>query len=154
MNVNDASLSTRFKIGVFTVLGLLLIGAVTVFVNDKPFWWRPCQKVYINIPDATGLKNKSPVRSLGLQIGYLTSVALYKKYVRLGICITAPVKVLKSTRAYIRGEGFLGDKFVELKPVQYVGGSSAYKKNTKKKKEVTPKKKEEEKKREKGREKK
>lgn len=109
------------KVGIFSILGLLLIGAVTVFVNDKPFWWRSCELIFISVEDATGLKTKSPVRSLGLQIGYLRSIELSETHVRLGICVTAPVAVGPQTRAYIRGEGFLGDKFVELKPVKYVG---------------------------------
>ena len=121
MNTAESTLGTKLKVGIFSLLGLLAIGAVTVFVNDKPFWWRPCQLVHINVEDATGLKTKSPIQSLGLQIGYLDSVELSETYVRLGICVTAPVEVLPTTRAYIRGEGFLGDKFVELKPVRYLG---------------------------------
>jgi phospholipid/cholesterol/gamma-HCH transport system substrate-binding protein len=121
MNPSVASTSTRIRVGLFTILGLLLIGALTVFVNDKPFWWRPCELVSINVEDATGLKTKSPIRSLGLQIGYLKSIELSETHVKLGICITAPVEVLPTTRAYLRGEGFLGDKFVELKPIKYVG---------------------------------
>jgi phospholipid/cholesterol/gamma-HCH transport system substrate-binding protein len=124
MDPRQASRSTQYKVGIFTLLALLLVGAATVFVNDKPFWWRPCQLVYINVDDATGLKTKSPVRSLGLQIGYLSTVQLTDSKVRLGICVTAQVEVTQSTRAYIRGEGFLGDKFVELKPVKYVGPSA------------------------------
>lgn len=123
MNTTQASAATQFRVGVFTILGLALIGAMTVFVNDRPYWWRPCQLVHISVDDATGLKSKSPVRSLGLQIGYLKSVELSETHVRLGICITAPVEVLSSTRAYIRGEGFLGDKFVELKPVKYLSST-------------------------------
>lgn len=125
MNSLDASIGTRIKVGLFTVLGLLLIGAVTVLVNDKPYWWRPCQLVKISVEDATGLKMKSAVRSMGIEIGYLKSVDLSETHVDLGICITAPVEVLPSTRAFIRGEGFLGDKFVELKPVRYLGGPKA-----------------------------
>jgi phospholipid/cholesterol/gamma-HCH transport system substrate-binding protein len=121
MNPSEASFSTQLKVGVFTVLGLFLIGAITVFVNDRPHWWRNCQLVHINVEDATGLKTKSPVRSLGLEIGYIRSVLLSDTHVDLGICITEKVDVLPTTRAYIRGEGFLGDKFVELKPVRYVG---------------------------------
>src|SRR4051812_38197073 len=121
MNPNQASTSTRIKVGLFTLIGLLLIGATTVYVNDKPFFWRPCQLVHISVEDATGLKTKSPIRSLGLEIGYLQSFELADSRVDLGICITAPVEVLPSTKAYIRGEGFLGDKFVELKPVKYIG---------------------------------
>jgi phospholipid/cholesterol/gamma-HCH transport system substrate-binding protein len=123
MHTTQATISTKLKVGIFTLLVLLLIGATTVFVNDKPFWWRSCQLVFINIDDATGLKTKSAIRSLGIQIGYLKEFQLYETYVRLGICITAPVEVLPATRAYIRAEGFLGDKFVELKPVKFLGPS-------------------------------
>lgn len=112
------------RVGLFTAIGLLLLGALTVFINDRPFWWRGCDLVNIQVDDATGLKAKSPVRSLGLQIGYLKYVQLVESKVRLGICITAPVEVLPETRFYIRGEGFLGDKFVELRPVHYYGDDS------------------------------
>ncbi len=129
MNTTDTPKSTIFRVGFFTLLGLALIAALTVFVNDRPFWWRPCTPIVINVDDATGLKNKSPVRSLGLQIGYLKSVQLSETKVRLAICLTAQVQTIPETRAYVRGEGFLGDKFIELKPIQYTGGSEiTYKK--------------------------
>ena len=117
MNPNLATFSTRIKVGLFTALGLLLTAAVTVAVNDKPFWWRPCHLSFVMVEDATGLKYKSPVRSLGLQIGYINSVDLSDSHVKLGVCVTAPVVIMSSTRAYLRGEGFLGDQFLELKPV-------------------------------------
>src|SRR5471030_3147144 len=118
-DTGKATGNTQIKVGVFTLAALALIGGVTVYVNYKPFWWRPCQLVHINVEDATGLKAKSPIRSLGLEIGYLKTIELSETYVSLGICITAPVEVLPSTRAFIRSEGFLGDKFVELKPMKY-----------------------------------
>lgn len=121
MNPTEASKATTVRVGLFTLFGLGLVGAFTVFVNDKPYWWRKCDPVYISVEDATGLKTKSAIRSLGLQVGYLHSVELTETRVRLGVCITAPIEILPDTRAYIRGEGFLGDKFVELKPVRYVG---------------------------------
>ena len=124
MNTNQATYLTRFKVGLFTLLSLALIGAMTFLVNNRPYWWKTCQVVNISVEDATGLKTKSPVRSLGIEIGYLQSVMLTETHVILGICVTAPVEVLAETRAYIRGEGFLGDKFVELKPVKYVGRTS------------------------------
>ncbi len=121
MDSTYASKETRFKVGIFTVLGILAIGIITVYVNDKPQWWRPCQYVKINVEDASGLKSKSAIKSLGIEIGYLSTVELTESHVILGICITAPVEVLPTTRAYIRSEGFLGDKYVELKPVKYTG---------------------------------
>ena len=114
------SAATRFKVGVFTVLGIVAAIFVSIFITNRPSWWRPCQYVKINVEDATGLNTKSPVRSLGIQVGYLKTVELFESHVALGVCLTAPVELLPSTRAYIRGEGFLGDRFVELKPLKYI----------------------------------
>src|SRR3982751_4001970 len=124
MNSTHSSEVTKFKVGLFSIAFFLFLLGFIYLVNDRPYWWRPCQVVNINVEDATGIKNKSPVRSLGIDIGFLKSVSLTETHVNLGICITAPVEVLPETRAYIRGEGFLGDKFVELKPVKFVGNSS------------------------------
>jgi phospholipid/cholesterol/gamma-HCH transport system substrate-binding protein len=130
MNANDVTKVIRFKVGSFTILGLLLIGVMTVFVNDRPYWWRGCNPIFITVEDATGLKTKSPVKSLGLQVGYLRSVQLVESKVKLGICVTAPIEITPETRAYIRGEGFLGDKVVELKPVKYIGTLAANSSNS------------------------
>ena len=118
MYLNQVTRTTRLKVGIFTLGGAVLMWSVLLWTDQKPFWWRPCQFVEINLEDATGLKSKSAVRSLGIDIGYLKKIDLLDAEVRLGICITAPVEVLSSTRAYIRSEGFLGDKFVELKPIK------------------------------------
>ncbi len=121
MNTSQSTITTRVKVGLFALFGLFLVGLMAYVVNDRPMFWKPCQVRYVNVDDATGLTNKSPVRTLGLDIGYIKSIELRETHVRLGICITAPVEILPSTRAFLRGEGFLGDKFVELKPVRYVG---------------------------------
>ena len=49
----------------------------------------PAWSSYISVEDATGLKTKSPIKSLGLQVGYLHSVELTETHVRIGVCITA-----------------------------------------------------------------
>ncbi len=66
MNSSQSLLSTRIKVGLFALLGLVLLGVSTVVVNDKPFWFRACQLVHINVEDGTGLRAKSGVRSLGI----------------------------------------------------------------------------------------
>jgi phospholipid/cholesterol/gamma-HCH transport system substrate-binding protein len=120
-NPNQASTSTKFKVGLFVVFGLFFIGLLTVYINNRPFWWRSCEPVQITVEDATGLKAKSPVKSLGLEIGYIADIGLVSTGVKVKVCITAPVEVQPDTKAYVRGEGFLGDRFLELKPVKYTG---------------------------------
>ena len=120
-NANAASTSNRIKVGLFSLGGLIFMGILTVYVNNRPFWWRECEPVQVTVEDATGLKQKSPVKSLGLEIGYISEIGLVSNGVKLKICITAPVEVGPETKAYVRGEGFLGDRFLELKPVKYTG---------------------------------
>lgn len=123
-NANEASRAVKLKTGAFTVVGMLFIGALTVYINNRPFWWRTCELIQVTVQDATGLKKKSPVKSLGLDIGYISGIGLVSRGVSLNICVTAPVAITPETRAYVRSEGFLGDKFLELKPVKYIGSES------------------------------
>ncbi len=126
MLAHAVSRQTRLTVGIFSCVGVGIILWLTMLVNGHPYWWRQCQLVNIRVDDATGLKSKSPVRSLGIDIGYLQSVALTESQVILGICITEKVQVLVDTKAYIRADGFLGDKFVELRPVKYIGSQVSW----------------------------
>lgn len=119
------------RVGVFSSIGIALIVGFSIWVNDHPYWYRPCNEVKIHVDDATGLRRKSPVRTLGLEIGFINEVNLDGDRVLIKVCVTAPVKLNPETRAYVRSSGFLGDKFLELKPLDMQG--SAYKPNPGKK---------------------
>jgi phospholipid/cholesterol/gamma-HCH transport system substrate-binding protein len=112
--------SRNLRIGIFTAAGLAMIVGFSIYVNDQPYWYRPCNEVPIYVDDATGLRRKSPVKTLGLDIGYINSVTLDGDRVLVKVCVTGPVKLNPETRAYIRSAGFLGDKFLELKPVEMI----------------------------------
>lgn len=105
------------RLGVFTLVGILIIVGFSFYVNDQPFWYRACNNIDITVDDATGLRRKSPVKTLGLDIGYIRSVDLDGTSVVVSVCITAPVTLRNDTKAYVRSIGFLGDRFLELKPV-------------------------------------
>jgi phospholipid/cholesterol/gamma-HCH transport system substrate-binding protein len=111
------------RIGIFTAVGIFAIVAFSVYVNDHPYWYRRCNEVKIHVDDATGLRRKSPVKTLGLEIGYINAVDLDGDRVMVRVCVTGPVTLNAETRAFIRSSGLLGDKFLELKPVDKVGGT-------------------------------
>lgn len=114
------------RIGIFTSIGVALIVGFSVWVNDHPYWYRPCNEVKIHVDDATGLRRKSPVKTLGLDIGYINDVKLDEEKVMVKVCVTGPVKLIPETRAFIRSNGFLGDKFLELKPMARIGDSETH----------------------------
>lgn len=115
-------MSRNLRIGIFTAIGVAFIIGFSVYVNDHPYWYRPCNEVKIHVDDATGLRRKSPVKTLGLDIGFINAVSLDGDNVMVRVCVTGPVKLNAETRAYIRSSGFLGDKFLELKPVDMNNG--------------------------------
>jgi phospholipid/cholesterol/gamma-HCH transport system substrate-binding protein len=117
-------MNRNLRIGIFTAMGVVFIVGFSVYVNDHPFWYRPCNEVKIHVDDATGLRRKSPVKTLGLDIGYINKVDLDGDRVMVNVCVTGNVKLNPETRAYIRSSGFLGDKFLELKPVDRLDGKS------------------------------
>ena len=63
-NSNEACTKTKLRVGFFTLATLLLLGALSIYVNNRPFWWRACDSVMVTVEDATGLKTKAPVKSL------------------------------------------------------------------------------------------
>ncbi len=117
-------MTRTIRIGIFTAIGVALIVGFSVYVNDQPYWYRSCNEVKIHVDDATGLRRKSPVRTLGLEIGYINAVELDGDRVLVRVCVTGPVTLTQETRAYIRSAGFLGDKFLELKPVDRMDGKA------------------------------
>lgn len=111
------------RIGFFSLVGISIVVGFSFYVNDKPYWYKPCRSVDIFVSDATGLRRKSPVKTLGLEIGYISEVMLEGDKVLLKVCITAPIRLRSNTKASVKKVGFLGDKVLELKPVEMVRGS-------------------------------
>jgi phospholipid/cholesterol/gamma-HCH transport system substrate-binding protein len=126
MESPGGSVNRVIRIGIFTSVGVALIVGFSIWVNDHPYWYRPCNEVKIHVDDATGLRRKSPVKTLGLDIGYIKDVSLDEEKVMVKVCVTGPVKLIPETRAFIRSNGFLGDKFLELKPMERVGDSEKH----------------------------
>lgn len=111
------------RIGFFSLIGITIVVGFSFYVNDRPYWYKPCRSVDIFVSDATGLRRKSPVKSLGLEIGYINEVQLEGEKVLLKVCITAPVRLRPNTKASVKTVGFLGDKILELKPVEMIRSS-------------------------------
>lgn len=107
-------LSTEFKVGLFTLIGI----AATVFsifmLSPAMFDREKRVRYYTILDDASGIMERTHVRTNGLTIGRVTSVALHERATKVTMEVRADVMIPEGSRVVIRTVGFLGDKFVEI----------------------------------------
>jgi len=70
----------------------------------------------IYFDSAAGLDQNSPVRVAGVRIGDVEKVTLEKGKAKVTFHLPLQVTLYKDAKAYLKSEGFLGEKYVEITP--------------------------------------
>jgi len=120
-------MSTEVKVGIFVVLGFLVLAYMTVNIEKIRFGKAVGYKIYAKFDSAAGLVKNSDVRIAGVQVGMVEHIELdtetkkAKVTLRFPLQITLPVDSL----AFVKSEGLLGEKYIEIqsgslkdKPIQ------------------------------------
>jgi phospholipid/cholesterol/gamma-HCH transport system substrate-binding protein len=102
-------------VGIFVVIGILLFGWMTVKIEKIQIKERG---VLFNttFDSATGLDRSSPVRVAGIHIGNVDGLALEGGKAKITFHVPKDFPLYKDAKAFIRSEGFLGEKYVEIFP--------------------------------------
>jgi len=105
--------SMLVKVGLFTVAMLLV--AVGLVVTFGEFRFGPSNTYHANFIDATRLKGGQKVRIAGVQVGAVKDVKLNpNNTVDVAFSVDKRYTVYSSTRAAIRYENLVGDRFLEI----------------------------------------
>ncbi len=124
--------STEFAVGIFALLGLLIIIFMSLKVSRHDAMSMDSHEYFANFDSVSGLIPKIPVEVSGIISGYVESIDLVDNKARLVIKIDKKIKVFDDAILMIRDRGVLGDKFVALntgstdKPVIPDGGEIKY----------------------------
>ena len=105
--------SMLVKVGIFTVSMLLVaVGLVVIFGE---FRFGPSNTYHANFTDATRLKAGQKVRISGVPVGSVKGVKLNKNNsVDVAFTVDKRYTLYSSTRALIRYENLVGDRFLEI----------------------------------------
>jgi phospholipid/cholesterol/gamma-HCH transport system substrate-binding protein len=109
------SLGTETKVGIFVVLGILILSYFTVRVGRiavREVGYR----VYTLVESATGLDKNSPVRIAGVQVGRVESIVLEKTKAKVALLMNKGVQIPAGSKVYVRSTGLLGEKHIEIIP--------------------------------------
>ncbi len=112
-DVFESHRSMLVKVGIFTVTMLLV--AVGLVVMFGEFRFGPSNTYHANFIDATRLKSGQKVRIAGVPVGAVKDVKLNpNNTVDVAFSVDKRYTVYSSTRAVIRYENLVGDRFLEI----------------------------------------
>jgi phospholipid/cholesterol/gamma-HCH transport system substrate-binding protein len=115
----------KFKIetivGIFVFGGLLLVAYMTVKLGNVSFLGDNTYPLVAKFSSVTGLREGSPVRILGIEVGKVAEISMDQESQRavVKLRIKNGIKIYDDAIASIKTEGLIGDKYVSIDP----GGS-------------------------------
>ena len=111
------SIGTETKVGIFVVVGILVLTYFTVRVGKIEVREKGYQ-VNAYVDSAAGLDKNSPVRIAGVEVGKVESIGLEGLKARVTMRIPDKIKIPEGSKIYVKSSGLLGEKFVEIVPGQ------------------------------------
>ncbi len=108
------NLGTEFKVGLFAVVALVTLGYMFFVLSPEAFENKKYMTYYTVLKNAAGIVAKSHVKTSGVSVGKVKSVALEGGQSRVVIEVDKEVKIPVGSRIEIRSVGFLGDKHLEI----------------------------------------
>jgi phospholipid/cholesterol/gamma-HCH transport system substrate-binding protein len=103
-------------VGIFVVIGILFLVLMTLKIEKFQVGKRVGYPLNIYFDSAAGLDQNSPVRVAGVRVGDVEKVTLEKGKAKVTFHLPLQVSLYKDAKAYLKSEGFLGEKYVEITP--------------------------------------
>jgi outer membrane protein OmpA-like peptidoglycan-associated protein len=112
-------MSTAFRVGIFVVLALLFLSIGIFLIGNKDFLFRSTYRLKADFQNVGGLNDGAEVRVGGIHQGTVKEIDLPsqpdgKVSVVMNLRSQTRNIIRKDSRASIRTEGLLGDKYVEI----------------------------------------
>ena len=110
------SISSEAKVGLFVLVGFLILGYMSVQVGKGGLSLKKGYSVNVAFDSAAGLGRDASVQIAGVEVGRVESIKLKDGKALVALRITPDVKLEKDVTATIKTHGVLGDKYVEIIP--------------------------------------
>ena len=110
------SLSSEAKVGLFVLVGLIILGYMSVQVGKQSLGLKKGYTLDVVFDSAAGLDRDASVQIAGVEVGRVESISLKDGKALVRLRIVPNVKLEKDAIASVKTHGILGDKYVELYP--------------------------------------
>lgn len=105
-------------VGIFVLLGLVLIGYMTIKLGHVTFFGDDSYSLYAKFTSVSGLRAGNPVKMLGMEIGRVEALTIDQEDLKavVEIRIKNGIKVYDDAIASIKTEGLIGDRYLSIDP--------------------------------------
>lgn len=110
------SITTEAKVGLFILIGMLLLGYMTMQVGQRGVGVKKGYTVDVVFDNVAGLNKYSSVQIAGVEVGRVEDILLKDGKALVRLRITPNVTLEKDVSAAIKTRGVLGDKYIEIMP--------------------------------------
>jgi len=110
--------SKETVVGIFVVMGLFLIGYMTVKLGNVGFFGDNSYSLFAKFNTVTGLREGNPVNMLGLEVGKVQKFTMDQEnqQVVVEFKINKGIEIYDDAIASVKTEGLIGDKYVAVDP--------------------------------------
>ena len=109
-------MSREAKVGIFVVLGLVVLTYFTFRVSKWGGIGEKGYKLTVDFETAAGLEPKANVKMAGVPVGKVEEIKLEGDRARLVLRIDKEIRIPVDSIASIQTQGLLGEKYVEILP--------------------------------------
>ena len=111
--------SSSFKVGILTLVGLIILLFAVLWVKGRSF--SAGNRIEIIFKDVNGMRAGSGVQMMGLRVGQVEEITPVidgdNSYVKLKFVITEPgISVPRASIFSIQQSGLIGEQFLEITP--------------------------------------
>ena len=105
-------------VGIFVLLGLVLIAYMTVKLGHVTFFGDNSYSLYAKFTSVSGLRSGNPVKMLGMEIGRVEALTIDQEDLKAVVefRIKNGIKVYDDAIASIKTEGLIGDRYLSIDP--------------------------------------
>lgn len=113
--------SAEWKVGLFVALGLALLATTLLRFSKSSTFLDSTYDLYVETEDISGLKPQAQVLLSGVQVGNVVGAELTEdqRTVLIQLRLKSQYPIRKGSIAMIEQAGFLGDKFISIRPADF-----------------------------------
>jgi phospholipid/cholesterol/gamma-HCH transport system substrate-binding protein len=114
--VEMAKKSSEMWVGIFVVIGIIILVFMTLKIEKFQIGREAGYLLHIYFDSAAGLDKNASVRVAGVRVGNVEKVLLDQGKAKVTFHLPNRITIYKDAKAYLKSEGFLGEKYVEIAP--------------------------------------